>query len=61
MITSAVLPTLRRGAPADDRRGHPPATGGASAGGEEGGGTEEEGTPRGSPLHAGPGRESEVI
>lgn len=46
----------RRGAAADDRRGHPPAAGGASAGGEKGGGAEEEGAPRGSPLHAGPGR-----
>lgn len=46
----------RWGATANDWCGHPPAAGGASAGGEKGRGTEEEGAPRGSPLHAGPGR-----
>ena len=55
------LAYLRWSAAANDRRGHPPAAGGAIAGGEEGGGTEEEGTPRGSPLHAGSGKKQEVV
>lgn len=56
-LSAHVRPRIpRRGAAADDWRGHPPAAGGASAGGEEGGGAEEEGATRGSPLHAGPGR-----
>lgn len=51
-------PYHRWGAAADDWRGHSPTACGASAGGEKGRGTEEERAPRGSPLHAGPGREA---
>lgn len=51
----------RWSATANDWCGHPPAAGGASAGGEKGRGTEEEGAPRGSPLHAGPGRKPGLL